>query len=600
MNNNRKYFFLALIILTGIIYVSRLFAIQVADSNYKLAADNNIIQRNVEFPFRGLVKDRNDRILIENEPVFDIMIVPKETESDQKEEFCKLFNLNSEEFDEKMSKAKSYSYVKPSIFIKQLPFDEFALIEDRLVDFNGFYVNPRTVRSYPHTSLAAALGYIGEISKGELEKYKSENYEQGEFIGKSGIESRYEKELRGQKGIKYQMVNVRGVVKGKFKNGDYDTLSIPGNDISTGLDLDLQQYAEWLMEDKRGSVVAIEPSTGEILTFISAPSYDPNILTGRDFSKNYQTLLQDTLKPLFIRPLMSPYPPGSIFKLAQALIALQEGVIVPSTRIKCNRNIIACHGAHSFEDLRGAIQHSCNPYFRETFRKIINQKLDESTFKDSELGLAVWNDHIRSFGFGSNLGIDIPNEKGGFIPRPEYYDGVYGDNRWKFSTIYSLSIGQGEISIVPIQMANLAAILANRGYYYTPHFITGIEGSRDIPQEYSEKNYTSIDTNHFPVVIEAMNKVVKEGTGIRANVPGVEVCGKTGTAENPHGEDHSVFIAFAPKDDPKIAISVYVENSGQGGRAAAGIAGLMIEKYLLGEIKRQYLEDYIKKGEFIY
>jgi penicillin-binding protein 2 len=558
MSDNRKYVFIAVIILIGVVYISRLFAIQVTDSNYKLAAENNIIQRTIQYPFRGLIHDRNGKILVENEPVFDIMTVPKEVDTDQKEEFCQLVNLEPEKYDELLQKAKRFSYVKPSIFLKQLPFEEFAALQDHLVDFKGFYVSPRTVRAYPHKSAASALGYIGEISKTQLEKPENSSYEQGDFIGKSGLEAQYEPQMKGVKGISYQMVNVRGVVKGKFKDGEYDTMSAPGSNIQTSIDLELQQYAEWLMEGKRGSVVAIEPGSGEILTFISAPSYDPNILTGRDFPKNYQKLLEDTLKPLFIRPLMSPYPPGSIFKLAQALIALEEGVIFPYTRITCNRNIIACHGAHIYEDLRGAIQHSCNPYFRETFRRIINQKKDENTYKDSEIGLEVWNKHIRSFGFGSPLGIDIPNEKGGFIPGPEYYDKLYGDNRWKFSTIYSLAIGQGEISIVPIQMANLAAILANRGYYYTPHFIKQIGDSAAIPREYYEKNYTSIDTAHFPVVIEAMGRVVKEGTGLRANVPGIDVCGKTGTAENPHGEDHSVFIAFAPQDDPQIAVSILV------------------------------------------
>ncbi len=600
MSDNRKYVFIGIIILIGVVYITRLFALQVLDTNYKLAAENNIIQRKVQYPFRGLVLDRKDQVLVENEPVFDIMVVPKEVEEEQKEKFCALFNIESENYDEKLKAARNYSYVKPSIFIKQLPMEEFAEIEDNLVGFNGFYVSPRTVRSYPHKSMASALGYIGEISKSQLEQHEKDHYEQGDFIGKSGLEAQYEQDLRGVKGISYQMVNVRGLVKGKFKDGLYDTLSSPGSDIKTSLDLDLQKYAEWLMEGKRGSVVAIEPSTGEILTFISAPSYDPNILTGRDFPKNYQSLLEDTLKPLFIRPLMSPYPPGSIFKLAQALIALEEGVIFPYTRITCNRNIIACHGDHHYEDLKGAIKNSCNPYFRETFKKMINQNKDENTYKDSEIGLELWNEHIKTFGFGSALGIDIPNEKGGFIPAPAYYDKIYGDNRWKFSTIYSLAIGQGEISIVPIQMANLAAILANRGYYFTPHFIKDIDEKASIPEKYKTRNYTSVDTGHFPIVIDAMEQVVKEGTGLRANVPGIDVCGKTGTAENPHGEDHSVFIAFAPKDNPKIAISVFVENSGQGGRAAAGITGLMIEKYLLGEIKRTWLEDYIRKGEFIY
>ncbi len=600
MSDNRKYIFMIVIILVGAVYVSRLFAIQVLDSNYKLAAENNIIHRKVQYPFRGLILDRNGNILVENQAVFDVMVIPKEADTKQRDKFCSLFNIDTIYYNETLSKAQKYSYVKPSIFLKQLPIKEFATIEDHLVGFVGFYVSPRTVRSYPRASMASALGYIGEISKKQLEENPNSKYEQGDFVGKSGLEAEYEQDLRGVKGVNYEMVNVRGIVKGKFKSGLYDTMSAPGADIQTSIDLNLQEYAEWLMKGKRGSVVAIEPSTGEILTFISAPSYDPNILTGRDFPKNYQTLLEDTLKPLFIRPLMSPYPPGSIFKLAQALIALEEGVIFPYTRITCNRSIIACHGDHSFEDLTGAIQHSCNPYFRETFKRIINQNKDENTFIDSEIGLKTWHEHISSFGFGSPLGIDIPNEKGGFIPAPDYYNKLYGKNRWKFSTIYSLAIGQGEISIVPIQMANLAAILANRGYYYTPHFIKDIDDKNEIPAKFKVRHYTTVDTSHYPVVIDAMERVIKFGTGMRANVPGIDVCGKTGTAENPHGEDHSVFIAFAPKENPKIAISVFVENSGQGARAAGGIAGLMIEKYLLGEIKRQYIEDYIKKGEFIY
>jgi penicillin-binding protein 2 len=367
------------------------------------------------------------------------------------------------------------------------------------------------------------------------------------------------------------------------------------------VDIELQEYAETLMEGKRGSVVAIEPKTGEILTFVTAPSYDPNLLSGREYGQNFAKLLADTAKPLYNRPLMGAFPPGSIFKTVQALIGLQEGVITPQTRFYCDRSIIACHGPHTHENLRGAIEVSCNPYFWNTYKRILNQGESDNTFKDTEIGLRKWREHVMSFGMGRPLGIDLPNESGGYVPGPELYDKIYGDDRWKFSTIYSNAIGQGELQIVPLQMANVAAIIANRGYYITPHLIKAI-GEDGLPLEkYRKKNYTTVDPEHFEVVVNAMHDVVEFGTGsYRAKLKGIDVCGKTGTVQNSQGEDHSVFIAFAPKDDPQIAMAVYVENAGQGARAAAGISGLMIEKYLKGCTDRSFMEDYILKGDFIY
>ena len=601
MNDNRRFFFLGVTIFTALIFIGRLSFLQVFDSTYRSEAENNIIQRNIDFPFRGLIKDREGRILAENMPSYTLQIIPRQLNNKQEEGMMSWLKIEPDEFQERIEKARMFSYYKPSDFEKLLPQEEFSGLQDNLVDFDGVVVKPVLRRSYPHISLSGALGYVAEIDKDRLEKVKNKGYHQGDMVGISGLELQYEDILFGTKGVKYEMVNVKGESQGSFKETQYDTTAVPGHDISISVDLDLQAYAEFLMDGRRGSVVAIEPGTGEILTFVSAPFYDPNQLTGRDIGENFSQLSQDTTKPLFNRPLMAAYPPGSIFKMVQALVALQTGVITPSTRIKCNRQIIACHGSHSYEDLQGAIKYSCNPYFRRVLRLVLNQNESDNTYEDTRIGFEGWYDKITSFGFGSQLGIDLPNEKGGYIPPSSYYDEIYGRNRWKFSTIYSLAIGQGEILVVPIQMANLAAIIANRGFYYPPHFVKTVDGNAAmVPDVYKKKVSTAVDEKYFGVVVDAMEKVVEDGTGFRGAVPGVAVCGKTGTAENPHGEDHSVFIAFAPKDDPKIAISVYVENSGQGARAAAGIAGLVMEKYLLGEIQRKYLEDYILRGEFIY
>lgn len=585
----------------ALIFLVKLFTIQVLDIEYKLKAESNIVEKVTRYPFRGLVYDRNGKLVVFNAPVYDLEVVPKEVELTDTLAFCKLFNITKEEFVEKLEKAKNYSYVKPSVFIKQISNRTFATVQDYLINYPGFRIQARTNRAYTHRSLANALGYIGEVSKFQLDRDTVNYYRQGDYIGISGIESMYEKQLRGKRGVKYKMVNVRGVEKGSFMDGAHDTLSIPGENLQSTVDIELQEYAETLMEGKRGSVVAIEPKTGEILTFVTAPSYDPNLLSGREYGQNFAKLLADTAKPLYNRPLMGAFPPGSIFKTVQALIGLQEGVITPQTRFYCDRSIIACHGPHTHENLRGAIEVSCNPYFWNTYKRILNQGESDNTFKDTEIGLRKWREHVMSFGMGRPLGIDLPNESGGYVPGPELYDKIYGDDRWKFSTIYSNAIGQGELQIVPLQMANVAAIIANRGYYITPHLIKAI-GEDGLPLEkYRKKNYTTVDPEHFEVVVNAMHDVVEFGTGsYRAKLKGIDVCGKTGTVQNSQGEDHSVFIAFAPKDDPQIAMAVYVENAGQGARAAAGISGLMIEKYLKGCTDRSFMEDYILKGDFIY
>jgi len=601
MNESRKYIIQLVFILTGIIFLIKLFSIQVLDNKYAEAATSNIIHRAVEYPYRGLIYDRNDKLIVYNTPQYNLTVVPSEVQDIDTVKFCEVFEITKEEFVTKMEEAEDFSYVQSSIFIKQLSNEDLARVQDYLVDFPGFNIQPRTTRGYAKPILANALGYVSEVNKRQLQRDTTNYYKQGDYIGQSGIEAFYEEQLRGRRGVKFTVRNVRGIEKGPYENGEYDTLAMPGQNLKSTIDLNLQEYGKYLMEGKSGSIVAIEPKTGEILSLVSGPSYDPNLLTGKNYSKNFSKISSDTLKPLFNRPLMAQYRPGSIFKIIQAMVALQEGVISPATRIRCNRNIIGCHGDHFYEDLVGAIKHSCNPYFHNVMRRVVNQNESEDTYKDTRIGLANWRNHIESFGLGAPLGIDLPNEKSGLVPGVEYYDRAYNGEAWKYSNIYSLAIGEGENLVVPIQMANFAAIVANRGYYYIPHLVKSIgETGKPLPK-YQEKHFTTIDPEHFDIAVEAMAKVVESGTGqYRAKLKDIQVCGKTGTVQNDPMPDHSVFIAFAPKDDPKIAVSVYVEDAGQGARAAASIASLMIEKYLIGETERPYIEEYVKKGEFIY
>jgi penicillin-binding protein 2 len=602
MRDIRRNIIQFVFILIGSIFIVRLFILQVLDTDYKFKAQDNVMRKITIYPHRGEIFDRKGKAIVHNNPVFDIMVITKEMDIKDTALFCEQFNVTKKEFLAALKKAKEqkeYSKVKPIALFKALSVTDFARIQDYLIDYKGFYPQKRTIRSYPHSAMANALGYIGEISKRQLEHQKDKYYQQGDYVGISGLESLYEPQLRGKRGARYVMVNVKGVEKGSFKAGIYDTLSVAGENLYSTIDLDLQRYGELLMENKIGSVVAIEPSTGEILSIISSPTYDPNLLAGRLFVKNYRALEKDSLVPLFNRPLMAMYPPGSIFKLIQALIGQQLGLINPSTRFACNKTLVNCHDHPSPQDLKGSIQYSCNPYYWQVFKKIINQDKSTNKFVDTELGFNEWYRQVQTFGLGKKLGVDLPDEKPGIIPSNAYFDRVYGDLRWKFSTIYSLGIGQGEIGVIPIQMANIAAIMANRGYYYTPHLIKGIGEKRKIPKKFLEKHYTSVDRKHFDVVVDGMEQVVLAGTAAWSQLKGISVCGKTGTAQNPHGEDHAVFIAFAPKDNPKIAIAVFVENAGFGGTWAAPIASLMIEKYLNDTISRPPMEKYILDKDFI-
>lgn len=601
MDSTRKNVIQLLILLVAITYLTKLFSIQVLDSKYAQAANSNIIHKVIEYPYRGLIYDRNGELIVFNTPQYNLTVIPKDVKNIDTLKFCKLFGITRESFEENMKKARKFSYVQPSIFIKQLSNKDLAKVEDYLVNFQGFDIQARTIRSYSRPILSNALGYVSEISKGQLVRDTMDYYQQGDYIGQSGLEAYYEKYLRGKRGVKYKIKNVKGVEKGDFEDGEYDTLSIPGQNLTTTIDLNLQEYGEYLMEGKAGSIVAIEPSTGEILTLVSGPSYDPNLLTGKKYSDNFALISSDTAKPLFNRPLMAQYRPGSIFKIIQSMIALQEGVITRYTYIPCVMVPMKCHYHGPGETLIGAITNSCNPYFYNVMKKVVNKGISSDPYEDTRLGLKVWNEHVKTFGLGSPLGIDLPNEKNGLVPSVSYYDRAYDNRPWKYSNIYSIAIGEGENLVVPIQMANFASIIANRGYYYTPHLVKSIGDSGEPLPQYQEKHFTSVDPKHFDIAVEAMAEVVKSGTGqYRAKLKDIEVCGKTGTVQNDPMPDHSVFIAFAPKDNPKIAVSVYVEDAGQGARAAASIASLIIEQYLLGGTQRPYIEEYVRKGEFLH
>lgn len=601
MNNltNRKFIVGAIFSIIGLIFIIRLFNVQVVNNKYKLDSANNVLRVITEYPARGLLYDRNGKLLVYNEAAYDLMVIPGQLKKIDTVLFCKLLNIEKSVFIEKVNKAKSYSRYKPSVFEKELTAENYANIQDQMYQFQGFFVQTRTLRKYPNNNAAHLLGYIGEVNNAVLEKNKY--YKSGDYIGKSGIELAYEHLLRGKRGVRKILVDVHNREKGSYNNGLEDTLSVAGKNLTTTIDLDLQTYGELLMQNKTGSIVAIEPQSGEILSLVSSPGYNPNLLVGRSIKTNYPILTKDSLKPLFNRATMAQYPPGSIFKTVQALIALQEGVITENTGFQCVRSLVGCHNHPTATNVAASIKMSCNPYYYFVFKRLIQQGKVKSIFKDSEIGLAKWNQNVKKFGFGGTLHTDIPGVKNGLVPGVDFYNKWYGEGRWAFSTIFSLSIGQGELGVIPIQMANLAAIIANKGYYYPPHVIKKIDGKDSLPPDLSEKVSVGINSEYFLPIIEGMRGVVDEpgGTARRAKINGITVCGKTGTAQNPHGEDHSVFIAFAPMDNPKIAIAVYVENSGFGGTWAAPIASLMMEKYLTDSISDPLKEKRILEANLL-
>ncbi|UYZ57723.1 penicillin-binding protein 2 [Hymenobacter latericus] len=584
----RKFVVQGIFLAVALVFAVRLFHIQVLDGSYKLAADKNTLQRIVQTPYRGMIYDRNGQLLVHNTPVYDLLVIPREVKNLDSARFCQLLQMPIEELREGLKAAKIYSRSKASPLVQNLSTPELAAIQDNLVDFPGFSIKARMARAYRTENMAHALGYVGPISPLMLEKPKYAKYMPGDFLGISGLESFYEKELMGRRGVQYRMVNVRGVEKGAFRDGEFDTLSVAGQDLHLSIDAELQKYGEFLMQGKRGSVVAIDPKTGEILAFVSAPAFEPARLTGKGLGNRYMELLRDESRPLFNRPLAATYPPGSVFKLVNEAIALQEGVVTPQTGFPCNQRLVRCTHRHEYPaNSTIAIKNSCNPYFYQVMFATVRRGRSTNKFKDAALGLAEWRKHVTSFGLAQHLGVDIPGERMGLIPSPNFYDKRYGQNRWSYKTVYSLSIGQGEIGITPLQMANLMAIFANRGWYYPPHFVRRIGGGGPLPQ-FTQKHYTTVAPQHFESIIPGMLAVVNQrgGTGINANLSdaGIWVAGKTGTVQNPHGDDHATFAAFAPAEDPQIAISVFIENAGFGGSSAAPLAGLMIEKYLRGKV----------------
>ncbi len=591
--SRRKYFIIIIFILIGVLYLFRLFFLQVLDHNYKLFAENNVLRYVTQYPARGLIYDRNGKLLVYNEAAYDLLVVPGQMKNIDTAELCILLGISRDDFNKKISRAKRYSLYKPSVFVEQISKEEYGYLAESLYKFPGFYVESRTLRKYPAPTAPHILGFVGEVNKYELDA--DPYYKQGDYIGKSGIERSYEKILRGEKGIKIVMVDVFNRVKGSYQEGKYDTTAIPGKDIQLTIDVDLQRYGEKLMQNKKGSIVAIEPGSGEVLAMVSSPAYNPNLLIGRIRTKNFIKLSKDTLEPLFNRPIMARYPPGSVFKLVNALIALQEGVLKPTTEYFCEgpeASPITCsHYHYSPLNMIHAIELSCNPYFWKVFRSIFKQP----KYKTVQEAYNHWTDYLKSFNVGQAFYSDIINQKKGNLPDAGYFNRYYGENGWKAITIRSLSIGQGEIEFTPLQLANVAAIIANRGYFYNPHLLKGIDKQLAKELKFTRKNFTTIDSQNYEPVIQGMKLVFegKHGTARWYKVPGIEMCGKTGTAENPHGKDHSVFIAFAPADDPVIAISVVVENSGYGATWAAPIASLMIEKYIKGSVKQRWYRDKI-------
>ena len=582
------------VIITIFVLSIRLFSIQIMDTDYQEIANRNVIEKAIEYPYRGLVFDRNGKLLLYNDPVFDLMITPKNVDLSDSLLIKKLLFITQREFDQAYLKAISFSRHLPSIFYKQLSNEKFAAFQDRMRDLEGFNINSRTTRGYAEIGLANILGYVGEVTQKQLNMDTTGYYKSGDNIGITGIEKTYERSIRGLRGVKYRNVDVQGINMGPFENGAYDTLPQPGENLVLTIDVVLQKYAERLMEGKIGSLVAIDPSSGEILALVSAPSYDPSLLSGRGFSQNFVTLQSDSLKPLFNRPLQAMYPPGSMFKTIQGLIALEQDKVQADEIVTVNSKLIGDHAPLGKYDMERAITKSSNNYFFKIFRRVIQQGELPSPFIDTRMGYNKWRDYVLQFGFGKILNIDLPNERAGFVPSLEFYDKIYGKERWKFSNIYSLSIGQGELLVTPLQMANLGVILANRGYYFTPHLVRKV-GAESL--DFSQKSFIEIDTGHFESILEGMQALVSV-PGSRAYIPDLVFCGKTSTVENPQGLDHSGFMGFAPRNNPKIAIAVYIENAGWGARAALSTASLVIEKYLNGSVKKKWLENYVLKGDF--
>ena len=598
--DTRKYVIISFIIVVGFIYTSRLFYMQVIDDSWALRAQQIAEKRKEISPPRGAVYDRNGKKIVSNRTYYNLMMIEANIKDLDTAAFAKLIGWTEQKVKNRFKEivkgegryknrhtgktTSNYQKVRPYPFIKEMTLDEIANIAAHLEEFPGFYEEVTSMRSYTYANGANIFGYLSEVYREEIEA--DHFYKAGDNMGRAGIERYYEKDLRGQKGIRYIVTSALNNDVESYMEGKYDTIAKQGPNMNLGIDIELQAYGERLLKGKRGCVVAIEPATGEILALISAPSFDPNLLVGkRNISKNYPALALDPQKPLYPRPLAAQYPPGSVFKLLQSLIGLQEGVINPESGFPCNKGLVGCHDHPSAGNLADGIKFSCNPYFYAVTKRIIQQGKNKNNFIDAEIGLNKWADYMHSFGLGFKYDTDITGLTSGSIPDAKYYDKWYGHHRWAFSTIRSISIGQGEVQLTPLQMANVGAMIANKGWYYTPHFVKSI-GKKGPLEQFKKKHITMVDAHNFDVIQEGMRRVVHEdgGTGRQARNPKFITCGKTGTVENKPKKDHSVFLAFAPMNNPKISIVVFIENAGFGGTWAAPIAGLMIEKYLKGTV----------------
>jgi penicillin-binding protein 2 len=597
--SGRKHIIGGIILVMALILLVRLFLLQITDPSYKAFARNNYLRHVTDYPARGLIYDRNGELLVFNEAHYDLMVIPGQVRNIDTLAFCELLGIEVVTFESRLLQARRYSRFRASVFERQISKTTFAAFQEKLFRFSGFFVQPRTLRKYTYPIATHTFGYVGEAGPNIIRN--DQYYRSGDYIGISGLERAYEEELRGEKGLRIWMVDVMNRDIGPFQDGRYDTLAVAGKDLHTTLDAQLQLYGEQLMQNKRGSIVAIEPATGEILALVSSPSFDPGLLVGRQRTQNYRLLQNDTLKPLFNRALMAQYPPGSVFKLINTLIALQENVVNSSTTYNCSGIYhtsgisIRCRSHPNPVNAISGTQHSCNTYSSIIFQNTINQ----SRFENIQQSFSNWRDYVASFGLGQQFSSDLSHELSGLVVTSDYYDRLYGSGGWRSQTILSLGIGQGELGVTPMQLANMTAAIANKGQYITPHLVKAIGEPENTYNNYASIHNIDIDNQHFETIIRAMHLVVEDGTGRFSRIPDIEMAGKTGTVQNPHGENHSVFVAFAPVDDPQIAISVVVENAGYGSVWAAPIASLMIEQYLAGEINRQWFEQRVLEANFL-
>ncbi len=607
MKLNRENKLLIGLCTAALILIAKLFSIQILEDKYKLSAENNTMVYTTIYPTRGIIYDRNGNILVGNKVAYDLMVTPKEVEKFDTLALCNVLDITPEFVKEKMDEfyrnRRRIGY-QSVVMMKQIPPETYMKFAEVAYKFPGFRGQARSIREYPFNAGGNLLGYVSEVNANYIERHPDE-YKSGDYAGMTGIEAAREKELRGEKGYNIWLRNSRNKIESRYRDGELDKEAVPGDDIMTTIDAELQHYGQMLMNNKVGSLVAIEPSTGEILTLVSSPGIDVDQLA--NIGQHYKDISTDPYKPMFNRAVQASYPPGSVFKLVNGLIGLQEEVFTPNTQYPCNmgyhfgRNKLGCHAHKSPLNFEESIMMSCNAYYCYVLRAL----LENPKYDSIDEAMDKWNEYVKSFGFGNKLGSDFPSELGGNIPDSKYYNRVYRKGGWKATTVISLSIGQGEIGCTPLHLANLCATVANRGFYYTPHIIKDSENVT-IDQKYKEKNYTMVDTTHFHKVIGGMYRAVNSGYGSGgtasvAAVEGLEICGKTGTAQNPHGNDHSVFICFAPKDNPKIAVAAYVENGGFGATWAAPIASLLTEKYLTGEISdsRKALEERMLSGDLM-